>query len=181
MESSHGERPDDHDTTTSDARHAARRHHAFSGPHFRRFAARPLSGQSQVSGTDSLRDLRRHFRTRPLECGRDARRGASGDVPRLRPHSRQTAGRSRDAVREFFNAHRTELLQLARNAVESERAEHPLHRIMEVADTAAGAEISTCDIHSARRIGEALKSAYDGELDMRFGEDEYSVRVHWTR
>ena len=82
---------------------------------------------------------------------------------------------------QFFNAHRAELLQLARNAAESERAEHPLHRIMDVAETADGAQISTCDIHSARRIGEALKSAYDGELDLRFGEDEYSVRVAWTR
>jgi hypothetical protein len=36
-------------------------------------------------------------------------------------------------------------------------------------------------VHSARRIGEALASAYKGDLDVRFGEDEYSVRVSWTR
>ena len=82
---------------------------------------------------------------------------------------------------EFFNAHRAELLQLARNAAESERSEHPLHRIMGVAEAPDQAVITTCDVHSARRIGEALKSAYDGELDLRFGEDEYLVRVHWTR
>ena len=82
---------------------------------------------------------------------------------------------------EFFNAHRAELLQLARNTAESERAEHPLHRIMTVAETPDEAVITTCDLHSARRIGEALESAYDGELDLRFGEDEYSVRVNWTR
>ena len=73
---------------------------------------------------------------------------------------------------EFFSAHRSELLQLARNTAESERAEHPLHRIMAVTETPDGAVITTCDVHSARRIGEALKSAYDGELDLRFGEDE---------
>jgi hypothetical protein len=82
---------------------------------------------------------------------------------------------------QFFNAHRSELLQLARNTAESEGAEHPLHRIMSVAETPDDTVIATCDIHSARRIGEDLKSAYDGELDLRFGEDEYSVRVHWTR
>ncbi len=82
---------------------------------------------------------------------------------------------------EFFNAHRAELLQLARNTAESERAEHPLHRIMHVAETPDEAVISTCDVHSPRRIGGALERAYDGELEVRFGEDEYSVRVHWTR
>jgi NMD protein affecting ribosome stability and mRNA decay len=81
----------------------------------------------------------------------------------------------------FFNAHRVELLQLAHNTVERERSGHPLHRIMNVAETAAETVITTCDVHSARRIGEALRNAYDGDLDMRFGEDEYSVRVNWKR
>ena len=82
---------------------------------------------------------------------------------------------------EFFNAHRAELLQLARNTAELERSEHPMHRIMHVVETAAEAVITTCDLHSARRIGEALESAYHGDLAMRFGEDEYSVRVRWRR
>jgi hypothetical protein len=82
---------------------------------------------------------------------------------------------------DFFNAHREELLQLARNAAEQERAEHPLHRIMHVVETPAETVITTSDIHSARRIGDALESAYRGELDVRYGEDEYSVRVNWSR
>jgi hypothetical protein len=82
---------------------------------------------------------------------------------------------------EFFNTHRAELLQLARNTAASERSEHPLHRIMNVVETPAEAVITTCDVHSARRIGEALLSAYDGDLDLRFAEDEYSVRVNWSR
>jgi hypothetical protein len=81
----------------------------------------------------------------------------------------------------FFNAHRAELLQLARNTAERERSEHPLNRIMNVAETPDEAVITTCDVHSARRIGEALKRAYDGELDMHFGEDDYTVRVNWRR
>lgn len=82
---------------------------------------------------------------------------------------------------EFFNAHRAELLQLARNAAERERTEHPLHRIMQVTEAPAEVVIATCDIHSPRRIGEALERAYRGDLDMRFGHDEYSVRVNWRR
>jgi len=82
---------------------------------------------------------------------------------------------------EFFNAHRVELLQLAHNTAERERSRHPLHRIMNVAETPAEAVISTCDVHSARRIGEALQSAVDGHLELRFGEGEYSVRVNWKR
>jgi hypothetical protein len=41
--------------------------------------------------------------------------------------------------------------------------------------------ITTTDIHLPRRIGTALKRAYDGDLDVRFGEDEYAVRVRWHR
>lgn len=81
----------------------------------------------------------------------------------------------------FFDAHRAELLQLARHTAEQERGEHPLHRIMHVVEAPGQTVITTCDVHSARRIGEALASAYKGDLDVRFGEDEYSVRVNWTR
>ena len=61
---------------------------------------------------------------------------------------------------EFFNAHRAELLHLARNTAEHECSEHPLNRIMNVVEMPAEAVITTCDVHSARRIGEALERAY---------------------
>jgi hypothetical protein len=81
----------------------------------------------------------------------------------------------------FFAAHRDELLRLVRHTAEQERAEHPLHRIMHVVEAPGQTVITTCDVHSARRIGEAIASAYKGDLDVRFGEGEYSVRVSWTR
>lgn len=82
---------------------------------------------------------------------------------------------------EFFNAHRAELMQLARNAAERERSEHPLNRVMDITETPAEVVIATCDIHSPRRIGEALERAYHGDLEVRFGHDEYFVRVNWRR
>lgn len=40
-------------------------------------------------------------------------------------------------------------------------------------------DIATTNVHLPRRIGEALKRAHDGELDVTFGHDEYSAPVHW--
>jgi len=115
-------------------------------------------------------------------------RWAWGDAPEQAHHANCPAcARVRDRLPAgvvtlsgaFFNAHRVELLQLAHNAAERERSRHPLHRIMNVAETATEAVITTCDVNCAQRIGEALQSAFDGHLDLCFGEGEYSVRVSW--
>ena len=81
----------------------------------------------------------------------------------------------------FFDAHRDELMRLVWNTAARERTEHPLHRIMHVVEARDRTVVTTSDVHCARRIGEALKRAYDGQLDMSFGHDEYSVRVSWRR
>lgn len=81
----------------------------------------------------------------------------------------------------FAAAHRDELVRLARNEAEHEGREHPLHRLMQVAETAERVVIETTDIHLPQRIGEALRSAYDGDLDVRYGDNEYSARVLWRR
>lgn len=39
--------------------------------------------------------------------------------------------------------------------------------------------ITTTDIHLPRRIGEAVKRAYHGNLKEHFEEDGYFVRVDW--
>ena len=41
--------------------------------------------------------------------------------------------------------------------------------------------INTTDIHLPRRIGEALHSAYEGELDYHYDEEAYLIRVSWKR
>ena len=81
----------------------------------------------------------------------------------------------------FVEAHRDELVHLARNEAERERADHPLNRIMEVDAGATRIVVTTTDIHLPQRIGQKLKSAYDGELAVKYAEDEYSVRLHWSR
>ncbi len=81
----------------------------------------------------------------------------------------------------FFDAHREELLQLVQNEGAHERGEHPLHRIMRIDESGGKAVVLTTDIHTPRRLGRALESAYRGDLELRYGADEYSVRAHWRR
>jgi hypothetical protein len=81
----------------------------------------------------------------------------------------------------FYADHRAELLQLVRHEAEKERSEHPLNRVMRVEEFPDRAIVSTTDIHTPHRIGTALKHAYQGELDLRYGHDEYSIQVVWRR
>lgn len=82
---------------------------------------------------------------------------------------------------EFFAAHREEVLNLVRHEAEREHADHPLARIMAILPEGERTAVTTTDIHLPQRIGEALRSAYQGELDVAYGRDEYSVRVVWRR
>ncbi len=41
--------------------------------------------------------------------------------------------------------------------------------------------ITTTDLHLPRRIGEAFRRAYDGELTIDHEKKSYLVRVTWTR
>jgi hypothetical protein len=79
----------------------------------------------------------------------------------------------------FFNAHRDEVLALVRHVAAREREEHPLHRVMQIEDAPDGVVVTTTDVHSPQRIAEALKHAYHGDFKIRYGHDEYTVRVDW--
>lgn len=81
----------------------------------------------------------------------------------------------------FFSAHREDILHLARNREQHEKAEHPLERIMTVEDADGGVVITTTDTHLARDIGEAVHSAYKGELEYHYNKEENLLRVLWTR
>jgi NMD protein affecting ribosome stability and mRNA decay len=81
----------------------------------------------------------------------------------------------------FFNEHRDELLNLVHNEEALAKKDHPLSRLMGVEEKEGGVQITTTDTHLPRRIGEALKHAYQGELQLHYGEGEYSVRVSWKR
>ena len=81
----------------------------------------------------------------------------------------------------YVEAHADELLQLCRHQAKLESAEHAMHRIMHIDAKPGAIEITTTDVHLPRRIGEALKRAYDGELTLHFGTDACEIDVRWQR
>ncbi|RPI45791.1 MAG: ATPase [Betaproteobacteria bacterium] len=81
----------------------------------------------------------------------------------------------------FLREHRDEILALVRNLEQKEKAAHPLQRIMKIADEADGVLVTTTDSHLARNVGEALRHAYQGELEIHYNPDDNLARVHWKR
>lgn len=82
---------------------------------------------------------------------------------------------------DFLAQHRDEIVRLVRNLESKEKAEHPLQRVIDIADENGGVLVTTTDVHLAHGIGEALHHAYKGELDSRYNPDEKLLRVHWSR
>ena len=81
----------------------------------------------------------------------------------------------------FFLEHKTEILRLIHHEEGKEKGQHPLSRIMKIDEKEDGVLVSTTDTHLARRIGDALHHAYQGELRMSYSEDQQFVRLHWAR
>jgi hypothetical protein len=82
----------------------------------------------------------------------------------------------------ILTSQKEEIIRLVRNQEEAERTEHPLNRIMSIDETAPDRiVISTTDIHLPRRIGEAIRRAFHGDLEVHFDEQGYLVRVDWHR
>lgn len=81
----------------------------------------------------------------------------------------------------FVFDHKDEILGLVRNTEKLEKGEHPLHRVMNIAEGRDEIEITTTDIHLPRRIGEALAHAFEGDLDYHYDEETYMIRINWRR
>jgi NMD protein affecting ribosome stability and mRNA decay len=81
----------------------------------------------------------------------------------------------------FKDAQHEQLFGVVKNTEEKEKKQHPLSRIMAIESQPEGLVISTTDTHLPRRIGDALKHAYHGELELQYEQDEQFVRVTWTR
>jgi hypothetical protein len=56
-----------------------------------------------------------------------------------------------------------------------------MQRIMAIAAEGRGVRVSTTDTHLARRIGDALRDAYKGELEYRYNKEDNLLRVLWSR
>jgi len=72
-----------------------------------------------------------------------------------------------------------QVIGLVRHEEAAEKGEHPLNRVIAIEEEHGDLLVSTTDIHLPRRIGEALKRAYHGELAMHFDDSAYFARVDW--
>lgn len=81
----------------------------------------------------------------------------------------------------FVAQHESEIRNIAQNVERMERGEHPLQRIIECKNEDGGLQFITTYEHIARRIGEAVHSAYKGELSIQYAKDEKFVRIDWQR
>lgn len=81
----------------------------------------------------------------------------------------------------FLKKHRDEIEALVRSTEEAEKADHPLNRIMDMEWRGGKLEITTTDLHVARRIGHAVYAAYRGTLRYRQPAETYHIRVTWER
>jgi hypothetical protein len=75
--------------------------------------------------------------------------------------------------------HKAEILSLVRHNEQAEKADHALNRIIGIDDQDGAIVITTTDIHLPRRIGEALKRAFHGQLHLQYEEDGYFLRATW--
>ncbi|MCX8049685.1 MAG: BCAM0308 family protein [Methylohalobius sp.] len=83
---------------------------------------------------------------------------------------------------EFFQQHREEILNLVRNKVEEQRAQHPLKRVMAIEEQEDGScVISFTEMHLPQSVGEAVEHAYKGELEITYPEEGSLVRAAWRR
>jgi hypothetical protein len=82
---------------------------------------------------------------------------------------------------DFTQEHRDEILNLARHVTERENGEHPLKRIMKIVEEPDTVRIATTDAGLARSIGDAIRHAYQGELEYRYPEEGGLLRVTWRR
>lgn len=81
----------------------------------------------------------------------------------------------------FVSKHRKELVHLARNNELIENRDHPLNRIIKIEEHPDSIVITTTDIHLPRRIAEAVRHAYKGDLELRYDEEGYFARAEWRR
>ena len=81
----------------------------------------------------------------------------------------------------YMDAHEKDLLKLIRNEEARGAQDHPLQRIMGIENKKGLLTVTTTDVHLARRMGDALHAAFDGELVIKYSPDEFLVRVNWTR
>ncbi|MEM9663938.1 MAG: BCAM0308 family protein [Bacteroidota bacterium] len=81
----------------------------------------------------------------------------------------------------FVATYQDALRRLIFNVGKAEMNERPLERLMDVETKGNTVEVTTTGVHLARRIGQALHRAFDGDLNLDYADGQMMVRVTWVR
>ncbi|WP_417666434.1 BCAM0308 family protein [Pseudidiomarina sp.] len=99
------------------------------------------------------------------------------------PACRQTNEQSPTGVLslsgDYFFAHKDEIMHLIQHQVDHENKQHPMNRIIQMDQKPDAVTYSFTDMHLPKRVGNALKHAHSGELDIQY--DEAICRATWKR
>lgn len=83
---------------------------------------------------------------------------------------------------QFFKDSREEIINLVRNVEQQAKAEHPMQRIIRIRKKRNKATmVETTSVHLARRIGDAIARAYQGEYSMTYADNYNRIRIQWER
>jgi hypothetical protein len=82
---------------------------------------------------------------------------------------------------DYQREHREELVRRLRRCEATEKAAHPLQRIIAIRPEGEALLVTTTDGHLARRIGEALVKSFKGAAEYRYADEDNLLRVSWRR
>lgn len=83
---------------------------------------------------------------------------------------------------EFYRLRREEIMNMIRNVEQQHKAGHPMERILRVVEGSNNcAMVETTGVRLARRIGETLQRAYQGDYDFQYNKNDDRIRVYWQR
>jgi NMD protein affecting ribosome stability and mRNA decay len=82
---------------------------------------------------------------------------------------------------DFLARHKSDILNTIENTEEAEKKKRPLERIISINDQGSRIELRTTYEHIARRIGEAIRKAFKGDLTLQYPTGEKYARVFWRR
>jgi hypothetical protein len=81
----------------------------------------------------------------------------------------------------FLTLHRKEILQCVRNSEKAALAEHPLGRIFRSEEIRGEMLFYSTTEHLVSRIGKALRNAFGGELQLKYGPEVEWAIARWHR
>lgn len=84
-------------------------------------------------------------------------------------------------ARDFYDAHRREIQDLIKATERKEVSEHPLERLIAIAEEPEQLLVTTTGTHLAQRLGHALTGAYKGHVEFQYDDSKSRLDVYWTR